>query len=178
MGSSGIVISGTRTGFLVCIWFVPVHTGMYLYVLVNTKLESTYWYVLSMYQNKVMQCCTSTYSHRSHSHFISNQAPSCLLPSLVSFLHDALISRVLMDIWHPCVCITQYSTKSCKAGLREVQPGMYMYILSTYKFTHVFTWYKQVHLGTYRYIPVCTLNILVHTKWRLGHMPLAMCPWL
>ena len=41
--------------------FVPVHTRMY-------------------------QCCTSTYSHRSHSHFISIQAPSRLRPSRVSFL--------------------------------------------------------------------------------------------
>ena len=40
---------------------VPVHTRMY-------------------------QSCTSTYSHRSHSHFISIQAPSRLLPSQVSFL--------------------------------------------------------------------------------------------
>ena len=43
--------------------FVPVHTRMY-------------------------QCCTSTYSHRSLSHFISRaiQAPSRLRPSRVSFL--------------------------------------------------------------------------------------------
>ena len=41
--------------------FIPVHTCMY-------------------------QCCTSTYSHRSHSHFISNQAPSRLRPSRVSSL--------------------------------------------------------------------------------------------
>ena len=52
--SSGIVTSGTRTGFLVCTWFVPVHTGMYRYVLLYTKFQSTYRYVLSTYQNKVL----------------------------------------------------------------------------------------------------------------------------
>ena len=35
---------------------------------------------------RMYQCCTSTYSHRSHSHFISIQAPSRLRPSRVSFL--------------------------------------------------------------------------------------------
>jgi hypothetical protein len=52
--TSGIVTSGTRTGFLVCTWFVPVYTGTYLYVLLYTKFQSTYQYVLSMSQNKVM----------------------------------------------------------------------------------------------------------------------------
>ncbi len=46
--TSGIVTShsGTTTGFWVCTWCVPVHTGMYLYVLVYTKHQSTYRYVL------------------------------------------------------------------------------------------------------------------------------------
>ncbi len=48
-GASGIVTSGTRTRFLVCTWFVLVHTGMYQNVLVDTKHQSTYPYVLSMY---------------------------------------------------------------------------------------------------------------------------------
>ena len=47
--TSGIVTSGTRTGFLVCTWFVLVHTSMYRYVLLYTKLHSTYQYVLSSY---------------------------------------------------------------------------------------------------------------------------------
>jgi hypothetical protein len=29
--TSGIVTSGTRTGFLVCTWFVQVYTGIYRY---------------------------------------------------------------------------------------------------------------------------------------------------
>ena len=44
----------TRTGFLVCTWFELVHTGMFWYVLLYAKLQSTYQYVLSMNQNKVM----------------------------------------------------------------------------------------------------------------------------
>ena len=50
--------------------FIPVHTRMY-------------------------QCCTSTYSHRSHSHFISIQAPSRLRPSLwfVQLDHPSIFHR-------------------------------------------------------------------------------------
>ncbi len=114
------------------------------------------------------QCCSSTYSHRSHSHFISNQAPSCLRPSLVSFQRDVVISRTSDTSVFASYSAPQNPVKQGSERYNQVWlPGMYMYILSSrvskYKFTHVFTCYKQVHLGIYWYIPVYSMNILVHT---------------
>ena len=81
--------------------FIPVHTSMY-------------------------QCCTSTYSHRSHSHFISNQAPSRLRPSRVSFLR-------LSDDLKAEFCLSEVSSIVWSLLKQFQKQRMYQYILSTYQ---------------------------------------------
>ena len=86
------------------------------------------WFRLAWVHTSMYRVCTSTYSHRSHSHFISNQVSSPLLPSRVSFwrLSDALLQnpaypkfpRLSGRHWpanapHRCCCLAFHPPQLC-----------------------------------------------------------------
>ncbi len=78
------------------------------------------------------------------------------------------------DVWHPRVCITLSSTKSCQTGLSAIHPGVNRYTPSTYLYILVCIKYILVHaqhmlilMSMYWYIPVCTEYILVCTQYIL-----------
>ena len=108
---SGIVTSGTRTGFLVCTWFVLVHTGMYR---LCTLMYET---------SKYIPVCTEYVPEQSHAYWTQIEA------LIQCWNTTACMSRI-----HS---IVSYSHRTQKNSLRNilvitVHTSMYWYILSSY----------------------------------------------
>ncbi len=106
----------------------------------------------------------------SHStvHYMCSQN---MVELLVTML---VICMLLLDVWHPRVCITLRSTKSCQTGLSDIHPGVYRYTPSTYqyilvciKYILVHPQHVMVHMSMYWYIPVCTKSIPACTEYIL-----------
>ncbi len=83
---------------------------------------------------------------------------------VITLVFTAWICRRLLDIWHPLVCITLCSTKSCNAGCSvqiEVHISIYRYKLSSF----------LCILSIYQYILVCTMyHISVYTVCTMYHI--------
>ncbi len=76
------------------------------------------------HDTSMYQVCASTYAHRSHSHFISNQALSPLRPSLVSF-------QSLSDALRADSCLSEVSStvKPPRRGLQR--PNCHSHVLTS-----------------------------------------------